>query len=112
SGTIAADGASTTTCTNKNSFTAIAFTLDAAQAALIEACLPAGGLKALPVNIKLDGQVTITAPKALAKDLAAGRATFGSQSFDVTGAVVAVDTGVGFQLDGCTELKNAAAVKG
>jgi hypothetical protein len=112
SGTIAADGASTTACTNKNGFAAVAFTLDAAQDALIEAGLPNPGPRALPVLVKLDGQVTITAPKALAKDLVAGRATFGPQTFDVTGKVVAVDTGVGFRLDGCTELKNAAAVKG
>uniref|UniRef100_A0A832I5P0 PA domain-containing protein n=1 Tax=Eiseniibacteriota bacterium TaxID=2212470 RepID=A0A832I5P0_UNCEI len=56
-------------------------------------------------------RVAVQAPPSIAGDLAAGTASFGPQSFDVSGDVVIADDGAAPAGDACTALVNAVAGK-
>ncbi len=58
-------------------------------------------------------KATITSPASIAGEYQVGTATFGPQTFSVTGQFVLVNDGVGTTTDGCeTPFANAAAVNG
>ena len=61
----------------------------------------------------VNGELTVLQPASIAGSYTFGTATFGPQTFDLTGNVVAVDDGVAPIRNGCeTPFANAAAVSG